>query len=739
MNKHFTSLLTVVLLLAVTMVHAQTFEFQYQGQSVAEGATVTIPAVVDPVFEELSCASNPSDNPTNGLLLHLLSGTEATGSATLTITHNTLDAQLLKWCMGGECTLMTSQTQLTKDFTVTNGNTQVQFDAENIKSQGYLLATLTATIGTETHTIQIQFTNGQSAPEPFWWGYFSDANAASLPYSGNLGSGSAATIDAAIYVPAGHPIVGNGTLKGIRFWLGSTITAISGDVTLWISKTLPTSASAADYTQTLARTDLKAKLNEVELTTPYTVNNEGFYVGYTFKISSRAYPVMSYGEDQANAFFYRITGYNWMDFYGEGYGALAMQLLIDGVTLPEYSVTPADFPTNYALTDNIINVPVQISNNGTEAVTSISYVITTDGVAGEEQTKTVSNLKTFAKANVSISFTAGQEAKKYQNTVTITKVNGQPNAAASNSASGSLIAVSEKPVAVPVVEEFTGTWCGYCPYGIVGMEQAHKTFGDKVVLIAAHNGDPMAITDYNPIMSSVSSFPSAFINRISDLYPSVSSLKTYIQSHLDRTTVGSITATASWSNAAKTAIDIDTQTTFVYNDDNGQYAIAYVLIEDGLKGTSSSWAQTNYLSGQSATDPNMTFWYNAGSKVTGLEFDHVAVAAWNIADGVEGSVNNSFQAGQAQNYHFQADISNKSVIQDKTKLTVASLLLDKSTGSIVNAAQCTIQDYASGIRTVTGTAASSQADGAYYTLDGRRVTTPARGLYIHNGRKVVIK
>ena len=64
-----------------------------------------------------------------------------------------------------------------------------------------------------------------SYANPFWWGYFSEADEASLPYSGNLGYGSATTIDAAIYIPANHPIVGNGTIKAVRFWLGNSIPA----------------------------------------------------------------------------------------------------------------------------------------------------------------------------------------------------------------------------------------------------------------------------------------------------------------------------------------------------------------------------------------------------------------------------------------------------------------------------------------------------------------------------------
>ena len=137
---------------------AQSFEFQYQGQSLTDGAKVTITPEED-LFGDLSCETNNSMNPTNGLMLKLLNGTTATGSAILEITHNTLDAEMLQWCMGGACTSFNNQTSLTKQFTVTD-RTQVQFDAIAIHSEGYLLATLKATIGLESHKVNIMFLNG---------------------------------------------------------------------------------------------------------------------------------------------------------------------------------------------------------------------------------------------------------------------------------------------------------------------------------------------------------------------------------------------------------------------------------------------------------------------------------------------------------------------------------------------------------------------------------------------------
>ena len=103
--------------------------------------------------------------------------------------------------------------------------------------------------------------------------------------------------------------------------------------------------------------------------------------------------------------------------------------------------------------------------------------------------------------------------------MTITKVNGVDNTYSDNTASGRLITLLQNsPVIVPVVEEFTATWCGYCPFGFVGMEKANEVFGDQVALIAVHSSDVMAIPEYNQILNKVSGLPNATMNRENSLY-----------------------------------------------------------------------------------------------------------------------------------------------------------------------------------------------------------------------------
>ena len=154
--------LAVMFLMSIPIVEAQTFEFRYHGESLADGTTVTIAAEEDEWgFGVMCCYTNPSSNPTNGLILKLLSANTAQGNATMTIDENTFNPTRISWCMGGNCMNFGINTTITKSFNVENGLCQVLFDAEDIKSEGHLIATLTATITSETHTVKIKFINGE--------------------------------------------------------------------------------------------------------------------------------------------------------------------------------------------------------------------------------------------------------------------------------------------------------------------------------------------------------------------------------------------------------------------------------------------------------------------------------------------------------------------------------------------------------------------------------------------------
>ncbi|MDP2808190.1 MAG: FlgD immunoglobulin-like domain containing protein [bacterium] len=54
---------------------------------------------------------------------------------------------------------------------------------------------------------------------------------------------------------------------------------------------------------------------------------------------------------------------------------------------------------------------------------------------------------------------------------------------------------------VVVAEDFTGTWCQYCPAAANGLEQLHEETGDSLLVLAYHYGDPYQTTEtYNRIV-----------------------------------------------------------------------------------------------------------------------------------------------------------------------------------------------------------------------------------------------
>ena len=586
------------------------------------------------------------------------------------------------------------------------------------------------------------------AENQLWWGYFSESDASSLPLDGYLGYGSSCTIDAAIRVPAGDDFVGPSTIKAVRFWLGNDLSGISSSLRVWISTKKPTSNTLnVAYRQTVAKSRLVGGLNEVELTTPFEVDNQELYIGYTFTISKKSYPVMAAGSDVPDAFYYRVNNGAWNDFYGQNYGRLALQLLLEAKSFPTNSVIVENIAQQTVLNKTSVSVPITITNKGLNVVKNIAYTITSeDGsvLTSSNKSFTSSPIAMNSSKSFNVTFSFNNEPKKFQRTFTVTTVNGEPNTASSPSTDGFVINLTKKAPVTPVIEEFTGTWCGWCPRGMVGMEKVNETYGDQVVQIAAHYGDIMAIDDYQPVINTYTEgFPNSITDRKFEADPSFSSLKTAITNAKNRTSQGTIELQAEWDNADQSAVSFTTKTTFTYSDSNSQYGIAFVLTEDGLTGTGSSWAQQNYYNGQSASQAgsDMTWWCTAGSPVNGLEFNHVPVASWEALNGVDGSVSKAFEADKELKYNFVGDISSNTLIQDKTKLKAIALLIDRQTGTIVNAAHTDILEHGTAISSVSS---AESVPEARYSIDGRKLQTSQRGLNIirmsdGSVRKVMVK
>ena len=359
------------------------------------------------------------------------------------------------------------------------------------------------------------------------------------------------------------------------------------------------------------------------------------------------------------------------------------------------SVVTTDFGKAYAALNGKVSVPVTLAGEGMEPVTSIGYTITTGSTVTEHQLELTDPVTFMMTAEVLVPIDADASVGESNKVFKLTKVNGVANECTTGNmqASGKLVTVAKKPKVVPVVEEATGTWCGWCARGIPGLALLNKIYRDDVITLAVHgggNGDPMILDNYQ---LDASSYPSCTINRgeVVDPYYGSGSTAFGISREVEavqRSYVpAGIEVTADWADANQTKISVKATTTFVENVSNANYRIGYVLAEDGLSGTTPGWYQTNYYAGSSLKDDNLVNLTGGESKITNVVYNYIPVAAYEPFEGIEGSVPATITKDVAMEHAYTIDIAGNDRIQDKQKLSVVALLIDKDTKKIVNAAK----------------------------------------------------
>jgi len=156
------------------------------------------------------------------------------------------------------------------------------------------------------------------------------------------------------------------------------------------------------------------------------------------------------------------------------------------------------------------------------------------------------------------------------------------------------------------------------------------------------------------------------------------------------------------------------------------------LTEDGM--SSHNWKQANFYTGQTQfhgiTD-ELDYFVNAPGTIYNLENNFVAIAADGVMTARTGHLKAPIKADEAQSHTYVfKNIKSKKVIQKKENLRVCVLLINTITGKIENAAKCSISEFkTTGISSVSeGTRTAVEAE--RYTLDGRRITTPQKGINI---------
>ena len=569
--------------------------------------------------------------------------------------------------------------------------------------------------------------------------------------------------DVAIRIPAGSAMAVDKTIEGVRL-LFEDHHHIE-NLKVWMSDILPETAEKAticcknvEYITSFERPS--DPYNEVRFDTPYLFDSsKDLYIGYSFNVTGGAadaeyYPIyVQRDQDMPDAFYAKVDGNygKWTDYYGQGYGALTMQVLMKGVIYENAGSISADLHNVVAAPGQDVPYTFTIGNAGTAEIDNIDATIEFDGNKTDVNLKPIQNVYGDGTTyDFETSFKVPETAGSYDFSITINNVNGAENECTAKTGKGTISVLSRLVQHKVVIEEFTGMWCGWCPLGIVGLQKARDIYGDGVVLVAVHSQDPLNCEDYRSfVTATVSGFPNAHVDRavmsVNPYYARSSKIEFAMGDEIENRSavlpVAEVIADAQIDGDILTA---KSDVRFLYTGDASDYAVAFVITEDSMR--NDGWKQYNNLvswrgQGLEEKEPLFDKWINGNTDITDVQFDEVAIAAQGLTSGIDGSIPANVEEEKANVYTTEFDLNDYKQIIDREKLNVCVFLIDRSTGQIVNA-DCRSVASTSDIRGVETD--NNVTETARYMTDGSRILSPVKGVniirYSDGGtRKVIVK
>lgn len=580
------------------------------------------------------------------------------------------------------------------------------------------------------------------------------ANAESVTvgyYDGNsvkdlssVGMGQAYTYNVAMKLP-GCSVLGGATIEALR--LPTLNLTNLTDVSVWVAdlNMTPISEVAVDKANMT-----KTTFNEVALTNQVVIPAEGVYVGATFTLTkatsnSDKYPVCCNADCKyAEEGLLLKEGELWID-YSTQFGAYGMQAVVSGVQSSSASAYFGTFGTGYTGAGKDFDFEFPIFSNGNTEVNNIEYVIEVDGKVETRTADVQIPAGVLRLAKVAGTITGPETPGNYEVKMAVTKVNGVANDCAEVYATSHIENVPFLAVRRSVVEEFTGTGCGYCPRGLKGMDNLKKGFGDRFIGVGIHqynSSDPMYTANYANL--NFTGAPSCKIDRgdiIDPFYGSSNDIRDDFKKALEVWAPVDIELTAYWQDstdfeADHLYVDIEASITAI---DAGDYKIDFVLTADSLCGTTTAWKQSNYYNTSNASaNPGLeefckngeygksSFFYNFDDVLIGSSYSNKTNKAEPLG---------KMEAGEVKTSTYTIALPTKKTLLDAIKASIDKvygivIITEAKTKKVVNAnrVNVVVKPTESGIIAVENDVRYAPA--GRYTLDGKHAAEGQKGFTV---------
>jgi len=233
-----------------------------------------------------------------------------------------------------------------------------------------------------------------------------------------------------------------------------------------------------------------------------------------------------------------------------------------------------------------------------------------------------------------------------------------------------------------LVEDLTGTWCGFCVEGDAYLDYLKEVFGDAFIGVSIHYNDPMMNNIYaNQYIEKISEVAnSGAVDRIwKQLSPS--EFEERIIRQLEETAPAQLSVkNRNWDPESRTLV-FDIEAVF-YKNFFGHFRLNAILTEDSVTGTSSAYSQNNAYSG-GGLGP-MFGYENLPNPVpyNQMVYNHVARAILGGWNGVENSIPDTVFQGISYTWTFSTKLS---PIVRENNLNIIGLIIDTDQQSVVNA------------------------------------------------------
>lgn len=592
-----------------------------------------------------------------------------------------------------------------------------------------------------------------------WWGYFDG------DYEGNiglLGLEAPGVYNCCVKISSASEMGKGKTIEGLKFSFPS-LEDIE-DIYIWISETLPDNAEKADITwQKLDKNTLSdlnstdALFNEVRFEKPFMIGENDVYVGYSFNVvkaetqeAKQPMLISKWPETtDKNALFFNVPGEEWTDCATYPFGNLAVQMLMSKKDTKNAVSIQRHFDSEIAgKMGSVVQVTLNLTNEGSDGCSEFKYVIKDGKQTYPEETVILDNKITKIDESFKYTFNIPVSEETGRDTVmiSITGVNGVDNESVGFTTSGgniySLSKVADHKV---FIEHFVGVWDGHSPRAYVAMDRMTETYGDNAIIASVHAGnvEAMECADYKELTyyyKGTTGFPAAFVDRtinnvdpywgeeiLSDFGFEECFLKVY-----NTVALAEIKVNAYFDESGENIV-ADTETDFLCNTENVDYAVGYVLKEDGMSGEGEAWDQINQFvdfkdTGFFDADPRFDWWMNADPTIKGYVFNNVAIAAQGMTKkGIEGSLQAPYVENAPQKHSVTFALADYPVIQDKNNLTMCAVVFNRNNGRIVNSC-------ASKVNVVNAINDANNDNNVVeierYSADGRQIKVPVKGLNI---------